>query len=55
MVRRIVMTKSMIRSLPIYTMQATALLKNIVKEIERYQRCFIWGHDLNEKKIHTIP
>ena len=55
MVEKVILAKSVIGALIIYIMQATALLKGTLEEIERYQRCFLWDHDSIERKIHTTP
>ena len=45
MARGIMLAKSMIGAILIYTMQATTSMKSTVKEIKRYQRSFTWGND----------
>ena len=54
MVRKIVLIKSVIASLLVYTMQVNLILAITIQDIKRYQKAFIWGHDIKERKIHTI-
>ena len=46
--------KLAIGALPIYTMQVIVIPTKTLKEIERYQRSFIWGHEVIKRKVHTI-
>ena len=54
MAGRVVLTKAIIQALPMYTMQVTAILKPTLYGIEKYDRVFVWGHELNEKKLHMV-
>ncbi|XP_026459370.1 uncharacterized protein LOC113360033 [Papaver somniferum] len=51
---RIVLSKSVLSTVPNYTMGTCILPKGITKELSRTQRAFWWGHDINTRKAHFI-
>ncbi|GMP25580.1 hypothetical protein CsSME_00002379 [Camellia sinensis var. sinensis] len=41
-------------AIPAYTMQTTAIPKNVCDEIDRINRNFLWGDTLERKKVHLV-
>ena len=54
MIGRLVLTKSIIGALTSYTMQSILLLAYTYIKIEKLQRFFLWGFDVETRKVHTI-
>lgn len=54
MAGRVTLAKSVISAIPFYAMQSTRIPTCVCNETEKLQRNFIWGHDENSRKVHTI-
>lgn len=54
MARRITLAKSVISSIPYYSMQSTHIPRSVYADIEKLQRNFIWGHPKGGRRLHTI-
>lgn len=51
---RLVLTQSMISTIPNYVMQCSALPPKILSNIDRLSQNFLWGHSDNKKKLHLV-
>lgn len=51
---RVTLVNSVINTIPIYPMMVSLLPRNLCNEVERIQRCFIWGHDSEVRKVHMV-
>ncbi|XP_028785542.1 uncharacterized protein LOC114741444 [Neltuma alba] len=54
MAGRVTLAKSVISAIPLYSMMVTKIPTQIIGSIERAQRAFIWGHSMEERKMHLI-
>lgn len=44
----------MIETLPTYTMHVTLLPMSVCTKLERMAKDFVWGHDSESRRWHTI-
>ncbi|XP_061353784.1 uncharacterized protein LOC133298506 [Gastrolobium bilobum] len=51
---RITLAKSVISAIPVYHMQNSMLPVHVCKEIEKIQRCFIWGDSEDKRRAHYV-
>jgi hypothetical protein len=51
---RVTLAKSVIQSIPIYSMMTIPIPKSVFMDIHRLQRNFIWGHEDGQRKMHMI-
>lgn len=51
--RRIIVQSSFV-TVPTYSMQSIAIPVSTCNEIDRIYRNFLWGHEENTRKIHTV-
>lgn len=51
---RMTLAKSMLNSVPYYTMQSTSLLQSCIKTIEKLTRRFLWGNNDTSRKVSLI-
>ncbi|MCH87793.1 ribonuclease H, partial [Trifolium medium] len=51
---RVTLSKSVIQAIPVYSMMTTLVPKSCLLEIQKLQRGFIWGDDVNNRKLHTV-
>ena len=54
MAGRVMLAKSVIESIPMYTMQVAHILVSTLEEIGKLQRAFVWGHDTFDQRMDTI-
>lgn len=54
MVGRVVLTKSTLSAIPVYTAQALPIPSLVCDQMDRISRNFIWGHSDVTKKHHLI-
>ncbi|PKI70142.1 hypothetical protein CRG98_009474 [Punica granatum] len=52
MAGRVTLVKSVLTSIPSFTMQSTRILLSILSEIERLCRDFVWVNSMEQRKIH---
>ena len=50
MATKVMLEKLIIETLPTYTMQVVAIPSITLEKIEKYQRAFIWGHEVFDKR-----
>lgn len=53
-VRRVTIAKTVLDAIPTYTMMSNRVPTTFLKEIQNIQRNFIWGHNEDERRMHTI-
>ncbi|OMO85295.1 reverse transcriptase [Corchorus capsularis] len=51
---RLVLTQSVLESIPAYSMQCRALPASICNEIDQICRNFLWGEEEGKKKLHLL-
>lgn len=51
---RVVLSKSFLNAIHVYSIIVAKIAKGVVDQIERHQKAFIWGHDLNERSFHPV-
>ena len=51
---RLALCRSILNSIPTYYMSAYKLLSKDINYIERIIRNFWWGHEEQQRKIHTL-
>lgn len=54
MAGRVTLVKSVITSIPSYTMQTTRIPKATIDEIEKLCKSFIWGHPTDRRGFHLV-
>ena len=54
MASRVMLSKEVLASLPIYTMQTSLIPYGVCGEIEGYIKRFIWGFNPNDQKAHVV-
>lgn len=54
MAGRVVLTKAVLSSIPLYHLQSIPCPTGVAKSIDKLARNFIWGHDSNTRKWHAI-
>ena len=54
MVGRRTLIQSVTSSMPVYTMQSVLLPMTTCEHIDRVNRNFLWGSDLDKKKMHHV-
>ena len=52
--RRITLSKSVLTSIPLYSMQTTMLPTSICLEVDKLIKNFLWGNKLGIKKTHLV-
>ena len=53
-VGRLVLTQSVITTMPNYAMQCVALLANVLSNVDKLCRNFLWGLTETKKKVHLV-
>jgi len=51
---RLTLTQAVIETLPTYTMHVTLLPMSVCTKLERMAKDFVWGHDSESRRWHTI-
>nr|KYP77075.1 Putative ribonuclease H protein At1g65750 [Cajanus cajan] len=51
---RLTLTKSVLATIPSYTMQIVLLPKQLCDDIDKSYRSFIWGQDSGKRRIHAL-
>ncbi|KAI4324191.1 hypothetical protein L6164_023748 [Bauhinia variegata] len=54
MARFLTLINFVLETIPIYNMFTTMIPKEVLNEIKRIQRRFLWRHGLEEGKIHYV-
>lgn len=54
MARRTTLINSVLSALPSYYMQTMLLPKNLLNDISKRSRSFLWGKSEGERKLHLI-
>lgn len=52
--RRLVLTQSVLASIPAYVMQGVMLPGKIIDALDKTSRNFIWGSSVEKRKLHTV-
>lgn len=54
MAGRVTLSKAVIEAIPIYPMMSARIPRTCLNEIQKLQRNFIWGDEVNKRKAHLI-
>lgn len=51
---RVTLAKSVIAAMAIYPMMAAAIPKGVLRDIEKIQRDFVWGDEVDHRRHHAV-